>query len=98
MSYSRDLTHTGKDLKGCVFLEALAQREEANRCGKMTVSYMYMYYIIPFHPLSKSFPLHANLHFSLSLSIAIPYRLYYSFVIETQRVRRYQDTLIMLTD
>ena len=38
MSYCRDLTHTGKDLKGCIFLEALAQREEANRCGKMTVS------------------------------------------------------------
>ncbi|XP_003382446.1 PREDICTED: uncharacterized protein C4orf22 homolog [Amphimedon queenslandica] len=33
---TKDLTHTGKDLKGCVFLEALAQREEANRCGKMT--------------------------------------------------------------
>ena len=32
------LASAGKDLKGSVFLEALAEREEANRSGKMTVS------------------------------------------------------------
>ncbi|XP_065910109.1 cilia- and flagella-associated protein 299-like isoform X1 [Dysidea avara] len=31
------LASAGKDLKGSVFLEALAEREEANRSGKMTV-------------------------------------------------------------
>lgn len=34
----RILSSAGKDLKGSVFLEALAAREEANRNGKMTVS------------------------------------------------------------
>ena len=34
----RVLASAGKDLKGSVFLEALAEREEANRSGKMTVS------------------------------------------------------------
>ncbi len=33
----RVLASVGKDLKGSVFLEALAEREEANRNGKMTV-------------------------------------------------------------
>ena len=35
---SRVLASGGKDLKGSVFLEALAGREEAKRNGKMTVS------------------------------------------------------------
>ena len=35
---NRELSNVGKDLKKSVFLEALAQREEANRNGKMTVS------------------------------------------------------------
>jgi len=30
------LASGGKDLQGSVFLEALAEREEANRSGKMT--------------------------------------------------------------
>ena len=34
----RVLCSAGKDLKGSVFLEALAAREEPNRNGKMTVS------------------------------------------------------------
>ena len=34
----RILSSAGKDLKGSVFLEALAAREEPNRNGKMTVS------------------------------------------------------------
>jgi len=33
----RVLASAGKDLKGSVFLEALAEHEEANRSGKMTV-------------------------------------------------------------
>ena len=31
-----ELCHVGKSLKGSVFLEALAEREEANRSGRMT--------------------------------------------------------------
>ena len=34
----RELAHLGKDLQCSVFLEALAQREESNRSGKLTVS------------------------------------------------------------
>ena len=37
-SIARVLASAGKDLKGSVFLEALAEREEANRNGKITVS------------------------------------------------------------
>jgi hypothetical protein len=36
----RVLAGAGKDLKGSVFLEALAEREEANRNGKMTVRWL----------------------------------------------------------
>lgn len=36
--YFRTLASSGKDLKDA-FLKALAQREEANRSGKMTVTY-----------------------------------------------------------
>ena len=39
----RVLASAGKDLKGSVFLEALAEREEANRSGKMTVSVVIVY-------------------------------------------------------
>ena len=38
LSMHRVLCSAGKDLKGSVFLEALAAREEPNRNGKMTVS------------------------------------------------------------
>ena len=38
MCLLRVLASCGKDLRGSVFLEALADREEANRNGKMTVS------------------------------------------------------------
>lgn len=40
---NRELSNVGKDLKKSVFLEALAQREEANRNGKMTVSNFSLY-------------------------------------------------------
>ena len=36
--YIRELCHCSKNLKGSAFLEALAQREESNRSGKVTVS------------------------------------------------------------
>ena len=41
----RVLASAGKDLKGSVFLEALAEREEANRSGKMTVSVCYCVFV-----------------------------------------------------
>ena len=37
LKFCRALASAGRDLKGSVFLEALAEREEANRNGKMTV-------------------------------------------------------------
>ena len=36
--YIRELCHCSQNLKGSAFLEALAQREESNRSGKVTVS------------------------------------------------------------
>ena len=41
--YARVLASTGKNLKGSVFLEAIAEREEANRSGKMMVSLKIMH-------------------------------------------------------
>ncbi len=38
MFYS-ELSHSGKDFKNSIVLGALAQREEGNRTGKMTVSW-----------------------------------------------------------
>ena len=37
---ARVMASAGKDLKGSVFLEALAEREEANKNGRMAVSYL----------------------------------------------------------
>ena len=42
MFYS-ELSHSGKDFKNSVVLNALAQREEGNRTGKMTVSWSVTY-------------------------------------------------------
>ena len=38
---TRVMASSGKDLKGSVFLEALAEREEANKNGRMAVSYLH---------------------------------------------------------
>ena len=51
----RILSSADKDLKGSVFLEALAAREEPNRNGKMTVGciytcmYLYLAYEVATH-------------------------------------------------
>ena len=49
-SFDRELSHSGKNIKGLVFSEALAQREESNRSGKMTVSVLHLQYRV--HVLS----------------------------------------------
>jgi len=36
----RVMASAGKNLKGSVFLEALAEREEANKNGRMAVSFL----------------------------------------------------------